>query len=133
MRRRPGRAMRVVARLFAGPGMVALGVNHFANPDFYVAIIPRGLPAPEALNYLSGAAEIAGGVMTMIPRTRRLGGWLLLALLVAVFPANINMALHPEQFPQVPGGRAALLLRLPLQALFGYWVWLAALADHPDG
>ncbi len=121
--------MKTVARLFAGPVLVAAGVNHFVNPGFYLQIVPAGLPAPEALVYLSGAAEIGGALGTMHPRTRRAAGWFLIATLVAVYPANIYMALYPERFADLPP--AALLARLPLQFLFIYWVWLATLKEDP--
>lgn len=67
---------------------------------------------------VSGAAEIAGGLALVHPRTRRAGGWWLIATLLGVFPANVHMALHPEQFPGIPGGKAALWARLPVQGAF---------------
>ena len=121
--------MKAVARFFAGPVMVAAGINHFVNPDFYLKIVPDVLPAPEALVYLSGVAEIAGALGTMHPRTRRPAGWFLIATLVAVYPANIYMAVEADRFASIP--RWALLARLPLQFLFVYWVWLATLKDEP--
>ncbi len=117
--------MRTIARFFAGPVMFAAGVNHFVNPSFYEEIIPAGLPAPTALVYVSGVAEMVGALATMHPRTRRAGGWILVATLVAVFPANVWMALNGERFPSLP--QWALIVRLPLQLLFLYLVWIAAL------
>ncbi len=116
MRRRDPRAprgMRLVARVFAGPVMLAAGLNHFAMPRTYEAIMPDYLPAHRELVLLSGLAEALGGAGTLHPATRRAAGWWLVAVLVAVFPANVHMALHPERYPQIP--RAALLARLPLQ------------------
>jgi uncharacterized membrane protein len=75
--------------------------------------------------YASGVAEALGGAGLMHPRTRRAAGWWLVATLVAIFPANVWMARHPERY-RVPGGRAALLARLPLQAVFVAWVRAAA-------
>lgn len=124
--------MRIVARIFAGPIVILAGLNHFINPEFYLRIIPPALPAPELLNWLSGAAEIAGGLGTLHPRTRRPAGWLLIATLLAIFPANIYMALRADDFPEVPGGRLGLLARLPFQVLFIYWVWLAALTPERE-
>ena len=69
----------------------------------------------------SGVAEIAGGLALLHPRTRRLGGWWLVATLLAVFPANVHMALHPEQFPKIPA--AAFWARLPVQGIFGLLTW----------
>lgn len=120
--------MKKVARFFAGPVMLVAGLNHFVNPEWYVQIVPAALPAPEALVYLSGAAEALGALGTMHPRTRRPAGWFLIATLVAVYPANIYMALNPDEFSSLP--QWGLWARLPLQFLFIYWVWLATL--HED-
>ena len=117
--------LRTVARWLLGVTYVALGANHFLNPDFYVAIMPPQLPWHLELVWLSGAAEIALGLLALPKATMRLAGWLLVALLVAVFPANIHMALHPEDF-DVPAWGA--YLRLPFQALFIAW---ALWATHP--
>lgn len=116
----------MLRRLF-GPFFILAGLNHFVAPRFYLAIMPPWLPAHEAMNTASGAAEIAGGAAIMCPnpRVRRAGGWLSIATLVAVFPANLHMALHPQEFPQVPGGRATLLARLPLQLVFIAWALAA--------
>ena len=104
-----------------GPMFVFAGVMHFVIPDTYEAIIPDYLPAHRALVYASGVAEIAGGVGAMIPKTRRRARQLNIATLIAVFPANLHMALHPERYKQVPGGKPALYGRLPIQALFLAW------------
>ena len=120
--------MKWIARVFAGPVLVAAGINHFVNPEFYLKIVPSALPNPEALVYLSGVAEIAGALGTLHPRTRRPAGWFLIATLVAVYPANIYMALNPDRFSNIPSW--ALWARLPLQFLFVYWVWLATLKDE---
>ena len=109
---------------------VAAGLNHFRSTALYVSIMPPYLPFPLALVYLSGLAEIAGGVGVSVPQTRRAAGWSLLALLIAVFPANIYMATDkvvPDSY-QIP----ALLLwaRLPLQFVLIYWVWSATLRHN---
>ena len=108
--------------------MVAAGINHFVNPEFYLKIVPSALPYPDALVYLSGVAEIAGALGTMHPRTRRAAGWFLIATLVGVYPANIYMAFDADRFASIP--QWALWARLPLQFLFVYWVWLATLTDE---
>lgn len=105
------------------------GVLHFVIPKTFEAIVPDYLPAHRELVYASGVTELGGALMTAHPRTRRAGGWLLLATLVGVYPANIHMALHPERFPEVPGGQAALFARLPLQFVMGYLVWKATLSE----
>ena len=94
---------------------------HFVKPRVYESIVPAYLPARRALVYVSGVAEIAGGVGLLHPRTRSAAGWLSVATLLAVFPANLEMALHPERYPKVPGGRATLVARLPLQAALIAW------------
>jgi uncharacterized membrane protein len=119
------RAVGLLARLFAGPVMVAAGINHFVMPRAYEAIVPDVLPAHRELVLLSGVAEALGGAGTLHPATRRAAGWWLIAVLVAVFPANVHMALHPERHPQIP--HAALLARLPLQLVMLWLVWEATL------
>ena len=109
--------------------MALAGLNHFVNPEFYERIIPPALPAHTALVYVSGAAELVGAILTVFPRTRRSGGVVLIATLVAVYPANIYMAVVADDFPSIP--RWTLWLRLPLQVLFVYWVWLATLKEEP--
>jgi len=104
---------KLLARLFVGPGLTLAGVNHFVMPRTYEKIMPSYLPAHRELVYASGVAELVAGVGTMVPATRQHARWLGLATLVAVFPANVHMAQHPEKFPQVP--RWTLILRLPLQ------------------
>lgn len=121
--------MRRIAWFFSGPVMTLLGINHFLMPRIYERIIPASLPEPRLLVYLSGLAEIVGGLGSMHPRTRRPAGWFLIATLIAIFPANVYMAMNAEDFESIPGGEAALLARLPLQVLFIYWVWLATLKD----
>ena len=101
--------------------MVA-GVLHFLWPAMYERIIPPSLPWPAALVYVSGLAEIAGGVGLLIPRLRRAAGWGLVVLLIAVFPANIYMAVHPDRFADLHLPAWALWLRLPLQGLLIAWV-----------
>jgi uncharacterized membrane protein len=107
------------ARLF-GPFFVFAGVMHFVIPRTYESIVPDWLPARRAVVYASGVAEIAGGAAILHRRTRRLGSAFSIATLLAVFPANLHMALHPERYP-VPGGRRSLYARLPVQLLFIAW------------
>jgi uncharacterized membrane protein len=113
--------MRLI-RFLAGPVFVFAGAMHFVIPKVYARIVPPYLPAPEALVYASGVAEIAGGLGLMARPTRRLAGWWLIATLIAVFPANVHMALHADDFPEVPGGQTALWARLPFQGVFIAWV-----------
>jgi uncharacterized membrane protein len=112
------------ARAVLGVTFIAAGLLHFLRPRMYEAIMPRYLPAHRELVYASGVAEIAGGVGVLHPRTRRAAGWWLIATLVGVFPANVEMAVHAERFKQFP--RAALWARLPLQGALVAWAWLTA-------
>lgn len=101
--------------------LVAQGINHFIATDLMVRMIPAYLPAARTLVLLSGVAEVLLGLMMISPKSRRLAGWGTLALLVAVFPANLQMALHPEQWPSIPA--ISLYLRLPGQLIFAYWAY----------
>jgi uncharacterized membrane protein len=109
------------ARRLLGALFIVAGLNHFLQPRFYLAIMPDYLPAHAELVAASGYAEIGLGAMAFIPRLRRVTRWGLLALLVAVFPANLHMALHPERYPRIPP--ALLWLRLLLQPALMTWVW----------
>lgn len=102
------------------------GTMHFVIPRVYESIVPSYLPWRRGLVYASGVAEIAGGAAVLHPRTRTLGSWWSIATLLAVFPANVHMAQHPDRYHKVPGGRAALIARLPLQALLIAWARAAA-------
>jgi uncharacterized membrane protein len=103
---------------------VGSGVNHFVSPRFYRAIVPPSLQHDaKRVVEVSGVAEIAGGLAVLGPRTRSVAGVYLIALLAAVFPANLYMAREPERFKRVP--RWALYARLPLQPLMMWWAWRA--------
>jgi uncharacterized membrane protein len=117
------RSQKALAAFFAFTGSM-----HFVVPRSYEAMMPPALPMHREAVVVSGIAEIAGA-LAVIPRgSRRFARWWLLALLVAVFPANVHMAVNPEQvkgldLKRVP--RWALWARLPLQPLAMYWVWRA--------
>ena len=115
-------ALRVVLAV----AMMAVGVTHFVDPAPFVKIVPAALPAPLALVYVSGFFEVLGGAGLLVPRARRAAAWGLVALYVAVFPANLNMALHHISFDDAhPIPTVALWARLPLQALLialAYWM-----------
>ena len=115
----------MLRRLF-GVFFVFAGVMHFAKPRMYERIMPPYVPAHREMVYASGVAEIAGGLATLHPVTRRAGSALSIVTLLAVFPANVHMALEPEKFEKgVPGGRTALYIRLPVQLLFIAWAYAA--------
>lgn len=115
--------MRKWVRVLFGGMFVLLGINHFVSTPFYVAIMPPYLPFPLELVYLSGVAEIVLGAMLAADFKTRYAAWGLIALLIAVFPANIHMALNPQLFPAIPAW--LLYLRLPFQfAMVGIAFWL---------
>jgi len=116
--------MRSVARYLFCFFFLSAGLNHFINPEFYLKIIPPYLPAHDALNALSGAAEMLIGALMAAPASRKLAGWLAIALLVAVFPANIYLYQHQEIFPDV--SPLLHLMRLPVQLAFIAWAYYAA-------
>jgi uncharacterized membrane protein len=110
--------------LSLGVAFVGAGVNHFVMPGAYARIVPPGLKSQaRSVVAISGVAEIAGGLGVLLPWTRRPAGLGLIALLAAVFPANLYMARSPEQFRRIP--RWALYARLPLQPLMMWWAWSA--------
>jgi uncharacterized membrane protein len=109
-----------LARHTVGPFFVLAGLMHFARTPWYESIVPDYLPAHRHLVYASGAAEMLGGAAVIASRPR-FARWWLIATLVAVFPANLHMALNPERYARIP--RWGLYARLPVQGLFMLWVW----------
>jgi uncharacterized membrane protein len=122
------RACRIVLRVLAAIGFVGAGTMHFLRPEFFRRIVPPVFPSPVALVAISGFFEIVGGLGLLCRPLRRAAGWGLIALLIAVFPANIYMAINPGRTAgSIP--LWALWLRLPLQGVFVVWVWFVALSD----
>jgi uncharacterized membrane protein len=119
--------LKIVFSLF----FMSAGVLHFTNASDFLKImpdyIPQSLHAPAV--YISGVFEILLGGLLLVPRTRRLAAWGLIALLVAVFPANIHVYQHPELIPGV--GPTAHLLRLPLQGVMIAWAWCYTRTRQP--
>ena len=107
---------------------IFFGIDHFINPDFYLSIMPPAFPLHREAVYVSGLFEIFGGLGVLIPRFRKIAGWGLIALLVAVYPANIYMAVTPEAFPNISIG--LLYFRLALQFLFFYWAYVVTLPTY---
>lgn len=108
------------------PIYVVAGVLHFLKPTPFVAIVPKELPNPLGLVYLSGLAEIVLGIGVLLPQTRQLSAKGLVLLLAAVFPANVDMAVRGQgtkELPDHPAVDAALWLRLPLQGVLMAWAW----------
>lgn len=120
--------MRNAARILAAVSFAAVGLLHFTQAATFVAIMPPYVPAALHLPavYLSGVAEVAGGLGLLVPQLRRAAGWGLLLLLVAVFPANIHMAMDGVGLPGMPVNQTLLWARLPLQFVLAAWVcWVA--------
>ncbi len=113
-----------------GIGFIIAGLLHLIRPQPYVQIMPTWLPAPLLLVLISGVFEILGGAGILLPMTRVLAGWGLIALLVAVFPANVQMLIGAHHAHASRAYQAALVARLPLQGLLIWWVWRAAVRWH---
>ena len=120
--------IRTILRWLAAIFFIIAGIGHLVKPEMYLKIMPPYLPAPSMLVLISGVAEVAGGLGLLIRPVRRAAGWGLIALLIAVFPANIYMLQHPELFQIAPW---ILWARLPLQAAFIAWVWFVAIPASP--
>ena len=118
----------IISSLFVAVGVffIGAGVFHFVRPAPYLAMMPPWLPQPNILVAVSGLAEIAGGIGVLLGRFRRLAAWGLIALLVAVFPANLHVALHG--WPGMDFPRWVLWVRLPFQVLFIWLVYYFCLA-----
>jgi uncharacterized membrane protein len=120
----PAQAPRSRSRNLLAAFFIGAGVNHFVNARAYEAIVPPSLQgSKELVVQVSGVAEIAGGLGVLLRPTRRASGAALVALLAAIFPANLYMARAPERFRRIP--RWALFARLPLQPLMMWWAWRA--------
>ena len=113
--------LKTFMKYLLGVFFVGAGVMHFVNPGFYLKLVPPYLPWHLGLVYLSGVAEILLGLLVVIPKYTWLAAWGLIALLIAVFPANIYTAMNPQIMPDV--SPTAQLIRLPFQLVFIVWAW----------
>ncbi len=104
------------------PFYITAGIFHFIRTDFYLRIMPPYLPFHLELVYLSGVIEILLGILIAIPQTKKLAAWGIIVLLIAVFPANLNMLINSKNFPD--HSILALWLRLPMQGVLIYWAWV---------
>ena len=100
---------------------IIAGLNHFLKPASYLKIMPPYLPYPLFLVYLSGLAEMGLGLLLFVDRYSRIGAWGIIALLIAVFPANVQMATHPMSYPEI--APVYLWIRLPLQGVLIAWAY----------
>lgn len=129
--RKSGMKFRAFFRWLLAVFFIGAGLNHFRDPAVYLSMMPPWIPWPELLQKIAGAAEISGGIGVLIPRFRRAAAWGLLALLLAIFPANLHLALNGWPAAPTPIAGWILWARLPLQLVFGAWVWWTCLAKAP--
>lgn len=113
--------LKTAGRIIFAVFFIAAGANHFINPEFYLKIMPPYLPWHLPLVLISGIAQIVLGAALLVPRFCRWAAWGLIALLIAVFPANVYMTQNPELYPDIPA--VALWLRLPLQGVLILWAY----------
>lgn len=110
-------------RVILAVSIIIVGVTHFALPEPYVKIVPPQLPYPLELVYISGFFEILGGIGLLVPPVSQAAAWGLIALFIAVYPANINMAVNHIKLEHIPDSPWFQAVRLPLQAVLIAWAW----------
>ena len=115
------RRVKLILKWLLAIAFVLAGINHFFNPAFYLRMMPPVFPAPLSLIYLSGVFQIFFGGLLLIPKFTRFAAWSLIVLLIAVFPANLYMALNAGFFPEFSA--SALYLRLPVQLVLIAWAF----------
>lgn len=114
-------SLKFALQCLLGLLLIAAGCSHFTHSDLFVSIMPPYLPWHLFLVYLSGIFEVALGILLLLPAFTQIAAWGLIALFVAVFPANVHMALHPELYPTL--SPIGLWLRLPFQAVLIAWAY----------
>ena len=119
-----------ILRVILSISIIVVGITHFAIPIPFVRIVPPQLPNPLALVYISGFFEILGGIGLLIPAVSVAAAWGLIALFVAVFPANINMAVNQIAIEGIPHQPILYWVRLPFQAVLIVWAWWYT--RHPE-
>ena len=123
--------MKAISKYLLALSLVVTGALHILRPDFYLKIMPPYLPWLFELVYLSGAIGLLLGLLLLLPRCSRWAAWGIIALLIAVFPANLYLYQHQEIMPGPP---LLHLLRLPLQAVFILWAfWHTKTDGHRSG
>ncbi|MFN6526703.1 DoxX family protein [Nostoc sp. ChiSLP03a] len=110
-------------RVILAISIIVVGVTHFLVPQEYVKIVPPQLPYPLGLVYLSGFYEILGGIGLLVPPVSQAAAWGLIALFIAVYPANIYMAANLIKIEHIPNSPWVHVVRLPLQAVLIAWAW----------
>ncbi len=114
---------KAILKWVLGFSMITVGILHFVYPDQFAKIVPPQLPAPVALVYISGLFEILGGIGLLIPALSVLAAWGLIALFIAVFPANINQAFNSIPIDGIPHHPWLYWVRLPFQAVLIAWAY----------
>lgn len=114
---------KAILKWVLGFSMITVGILHFVYPDQFAKIVPPPLPAPVALVYISGLFEILGGISLLIPALSVLAAWGLIALFIAVFPANINQAFNSIPIDGIPHHPWLYWVRLPFQAVLIAWAY----------
>ena len=112
--------IKTISKYLLAIFMIIAGIMHFANPAFFLKIMPPYLPLHKELVLLSGVFELVLGVLLLIPQTSRMAAWGIVALLIAVFPANLYLYQHQDILPASP---IIHFLRLPLQGVFILWAF----------
>jgi uncharacterized membrane protein len=112
--------------------MIVAGVLHFAQPEPFIRIVPGFLPAPAALVYISGVIEIMLGIGLLVPALRQASAWGLVALFIAVFPANLNMAINHIQIEGIPNTWWFQAIRLPFQLVLIAWAYWYTRPELPQ-
>lgn len=112
--------------------IIIVGITHFLVPVPFIKIVPGILPYPAAIVYISGFFEILGGIGLLIPAVSRAAAWGLLLLFIAVYPANINMAVNNIHLENIPDGNWFQAIRLPFQFVLFAWAWWLAQPDREE-
>lgn len=121
--RNPYNRRKEILRAIFAICLIVVGITHFIRPEQYARIVPPQLPHPVELVYISGFFEILGGIGLMIPFASVAAAWGIIALFIAVFPANINMAINNIPIEGIPHNQTLYWVRLPFQAVLIAWAW----------
>ncbi len=124
------KTQKEIWRVILAVAISVVGVLHFAVPAPFIKIMPPQLPYPEALVYISGFFEILGGIGLLVPPVSRAAAWGLIALFIAVFPANINQAINSIPIEGIPHHPLLYWFRLPFQAVLIAWAWVYTKPDQ---
>ncbi|MBD2482560.1 DoxX family protein [Planktothrix sp. FACHB-1365] len=119
-----------ILRVVLAISLIIVGITHFIRPEQYARIVPPELPYPVGLVYISGIFEILGGIGLLIPVISVAAAWGIIALFIAVFPANINQAIHSIPIEGIPHDPLLYWVRLPFQAVLIAWAWWYT--RHPE-